>query len=143
MKFWPTILLFSTALISANAATQYPVQYEGGSLPMSHNKVTARVSGGEVIFVQHGQQFSVPVANITAISCGSDVHKRFGFVPLVRFGTTETAYIGVTWTDSARHEVLFKLNGREYRDFLNALEASTGKKAVDAHKVPSVVDYSL
>jgi hypothetical protein len=40
-------------------------------------------------------------------------------------------------------EVIFKLGSREYRDFIRALERSTGKKAVDATKVPTVVHYDL
>ena len=134
MRLTLAFAFFSTALLAATGA--YPVTYEGGSLPLSHRKVTAKVDGGAIIFVQHGQQLAVPVQNVTAISCGTDVHRR------MKLAKTEKDYIGVTWTrDNREAEALFKMNGREYRDFLRALESSTGKKAVDAHKVPVVVHY--
>jgi len=134
MRLTLLFAFLSTALYAAAGA--YPVTYEGGSLPLSHRKVTARFDNGAVVFAQHGQQLVVPVEDITAISCGSDVHRR------MKLAKTEKDYIGVTWTSHNREaEALFKMNGREYRDFLKALEASTGKKAVDAHKVPVVVHY--
>ena len=148
MRLWPVILYFSTALVIGNAAA-FPVTYAGGNLPLRHDKVTARFDNGAIVFVQHGQRIAVPVENITAISCGSEVRRRFGaavlgVVPWMQLDKSETDYVGVTWKNDAREvEVLFKLGSREYRDFLSALEASTGKKAVNAHKVPVVVHYGL
>lgn len=136
MRLSVIFLYFSTALLAASGA--YPVTYEGGSLPLNRSKVTARVDRGAVVFEQHGQRFAVPVQDITAISCGSDVHR---WMPMVK---TESYYIGLTWTIGQREvEALFKMGGGEYRDFLKALEASTGKKAVDARKVGVVVHYGL
>lgn len=136
MRLTLAFVFLSTALFAATGA--YPVTYEGGSLPLSHRKVTARFDNGAVVFVQHGQRLVVPVRNITALSCGSDVHRH------MKLAKTEKDYVGMTWTNDNREaEALFKLSGREYRDFLKALETSTGKKAVDAHKVPVVVHYNL
>lgn len=136
MRLSLLLICLSAAVFAAGGA--YPVTYEGGSLPLSHHKVTARFDNGAVVFVQHGQRLEVPVQNITAISCGSDVHRR------MKLTKTEKDYIGMTWTsDNREAEALFKLSGRGYRDFLKALESSTGKKAVDAHKVPVVVHYDL
>jgi hypothetical protein len=127
-------LFVSTALMAASGS--FPATYEGGGLPLSQSKVRAHLEKDAVVFVQHGQQIRVPVREITAISCGSDVRHR---MPLVK---TETYYIGVTWTSDHRDvQALFSMSGGEYRDFLKALETSTGKKAVDAHKVPVVVHY--
>ena len=137
------------AFASSKEQTEFPATYEGGSLPMTHRKVIATFDGGNVIFVQHGQRFTVPFENITSISCGANVRRRFGasvlgVVPKMRLGTTEKDYVGVTWTaDTRAVEVIFKLGSREYREFLRALERSTGKKAVDATKVPTVVHYDL
>lgn len=138
-------LTVSGSLFASEAkAPAFPATYEGGSLPLDHHKVTASIDNGVVVFTQHGQRIAVPVGNITEIACGSKVRRRLGFVPLVRLGKSETDYVGVTWTDNTRHEVLIRLNsGREYRDFVRALETSTGKKAVDAHKVATVVHYDL
>ena len=134
MRLVFAFLGFSAALMAAGGS--YPVRYEGGSLPLNHRKVTARVDNGSVVFQQHGQRLEVPVQSITAISCGSDVHRR------LKVTKSEKDYIGVSWIAESREvEALFKARGREYRDFLKALESSTGKKAVDAHKVPVVVHY--
>ena len=130
----------------------YPAQYQGGSLPLKQNRaVQAVVAGKEVVFVQHGQRFVVPVQNIDEISCSTEVHRRFGasvlrLVPLVDLDKVEDYYVGVRWTDIARRAgrtVLFKLNHDEHRDFVAALERLTGKKAVDTNKTPTVVHYDL
>src|ERR1700688_1968089 len=108
MKLRTLILYSSTAFLlsipgfggeSKQAGTAYPVQYEGGSLPLKQNRaVNAVVANQEVIFVQHGQRFVVPVANINEISCAADVRRRFGasvlrLVPLVDLDKVEDDYV--------------------------------------------------
>ncbi len=121
-------------------------------MPLNHNKVRAAIGKDEVIFMQHGNRIAVPVKNITEISCGTQTHRRMGasvldVVPLMHLGETENHYIGVSWTDAtgsnARVQILLKLNRGEYRDFLAALEQSTGIKAVNTNQVPTVVHYSI
>ena len=134
MRLSLLLLCFSTALLAASGF--FPATYEGGGLPLSQSKVRAHLESDTLVFVQHGRRIAVPVREITAISAGSDVRHR---MPLVK---TETYYIGVTWTsDHGDVNALFSMSGGEYRDFLKALETSTGKKAVDARKVPVVVHY--
>jgi len=143
-------LLLATGAFASEAKTSYPAIYEGGSLPLNHQKVKATVEHGQLVFEQRGQRVVVSADQITAINCGVDVRRRFGamfldVVPKMRLGTAESDYIGVTWTTSGERpsqvEVLFKLSSREYREFLAALENSTGRKAVDPSKVPTVVRY--
>ncbi len=149
MRLWPVVLYFAAALLVCQAAETFPVTYAGGNLPLKHDKVTASFDNGELVLVQHGQRIAVPAGNVTAISCGRDIRRRFGaavlgVVPWMQLDKAETNYVGVTWKDDTGEvEALFKLGSREYRDFLGALEASTGKKAVDPHKVPVVVHYGL
>lgn len=157
-----TIILYSsmTCLLSIpgfggeikQAGMAYPLHYEGGNLPLKQNNaVKAFVAGNEVIFVQHGQRFVVPVENINEILCATDVHRRFGaavlrLVPLVDLDKIENDYVSVRWTDKTRRSdrtVLFKLNHAEYRDFLAALERLTGRKATDTKKTPTAVHYDL
>ena len=133
----------------------YPVMYEGGNLPLSHNRITASVESDGVVLAQHRHRIAVPVRDIMEISCGSQVHRRLGAavlnaIPGLRLGETETHYIGVTWTDGGREgtgaaktEVLFRVNGGDYRKLLGSLERMTGKKAVDTTQVPTTVRYSL
>jgi len=154
MKFWALLLCSSAALFASEGVASYPVTYAGGSIHLNHHKVKASFDQGQIVFEQHGQRIAVPVGNITAISCGSDVHRRFGsavlsVVPLVQLGKVEKDYIGITWTNSpesgwpSQAEALFQLNSREYREFLSALEKVTHRKAVDAHKTGTVVHYDL
>ena len=96
------------------------------------------MENGSIVLVQYGHEVAVPAGRITAISYGSDVRRG---ITLLK---SETGYVGVAWSDDTRkHEVLFRLGSREYHEFVPALEALTGKKAVDAHKVPTVVDYGV
>jgi hypothetical protein len=165
MRIITLILYSSTAFLwsvpgfgraAKEGVKAYPVQYQGGSLPLRQNHVVnAVVANTEVIFVQHGQRFAVPIKDINEISCATDVHRRFGasvlrLVPLVDLDKVQDHYVGVTWTDKTRRadksvtmEVLFKLNPDEYRDFVAALERLTGKRAVNTNMTPTVVHYSL
>jgi len=144
--------LLPSSVFAKKAVDAYPVTYAGGNLPLNHNKVRAAIGKDEVIFTQHGNRIAVPVKNITEISCGTEVHRRLGasvldVVPLMHLGETEYHYIGVSWTDNAIStapvQVLLKLNRSEYREFLAALEQSTGIKAVNTNQVPTVVHYSI
>jgi hypothetical protein len=161
MRFWTLVLHSSVAFLlsipgfggeAKPIGTAYPAQYQGGSLPLKQNNaVKAVVAGNEVVLVQHGQRFVVPVRNINEISCATDVHRRFGaavlrLVPLMDLDKVEDRYVGVTWTDNTRRgdrTVLFRLNHHEYRDFVAALERLTGKKAVNTNKTPTVIHYDL
>jgi hypothetical protein len=133
------------------ARNTYPVTYEGGSLPLSHNRITASIESDEVVLAQHRHRIAVPVRDIMEISCGSQVHRRLGAavlnaIPGLRLGDAETHYIGVAWTDAtgaAKTEVLFRVNESDYRELLASLERMTGKKAVDTTQVPTAVRYSL
>jgi len=132
------------------AGVAYPLIYEGGNLPLNHHRVTATIGADEVIIVQRGHRIVVPVRAITGIARSEAVHRRMGaralgIVPLMHLGESESRYVGVSWTGGAskagRVEVVFKLGKSEYQQFLAALERSTGLKAVDTRRVPTVVQY--
>jgi hypothetical protein len=147
--------LLSSAPVFAGSAKEhgiaYPLQYEGGSLPLKQNaSVKAVAATGELVFVQHGQRFVVPATSISEIAHGIDVRRRFGatvlgLVPFLDLDRVEEYYISLTWSAEARSNrtVLFKLNRGEYREFLVALERLTGKKAVDTKKTATTVRYDL
>jgi hypothetical protein len=146
-----SIALLPSAVLAEKVATDYPVVYAGGTLPLNQSRVRAAIGKNEVIFMQHGYRFAVPVKNITDISCGTEVHRRLGasvldVVPLMHLGETEYHYVGVAWSGAngaARAQVLLKLSRGEYREFLAALEQLTGLKAVDTNQVPTVVHYNI
>lgn len=137
------------------ASNTYPVTYEGGNLPLSHNRIKASLVSDEVVLAQHRHRIAVPVRDIMEISCGSQSHRRLGAavlnaIPGLHLGEGETHYIGVAWSDggsdgsaASKTEVLFRVSGSDYRRLLASLERVTGKKAVDTTRVPTAVRYSL
>lgn len=157
MRSWPAIFCFFLTLLAGgslagepkDARSTYPAAYEGGTLPLSHNKVKATLDGDRVVFEQGKTRIAVPAKDIVRISCGNNIRRRFGavvldVVPLVRLGESETLYIGLTWTEgSAAKEALFRFTRGDYQEFLAALERLSGRKAVDTRHVPTVVRYEL
>ena len=76
MAFLFSIPAFSGA--GKEIGMAYPVQYQGGSLPFKQSHaVSAVLANSEVVFIQHGQRFVVPVPDIREISCGTSVRRRF------------------------------------------------------------------
>jgi hypothetical protein len=129
----------------------FPATYVGGSLPLNQDKVKAELREDAVVLVQDKRRISVPIKDITQISCGRETHRRFGAVvlervPLMRLGETADHHVGVSWIDRARAatvEVVFRLSKDDYHEFVAALERRTGRKAVDTTRVPTVVRYDL
>jgi hypothetical protein len=156
MRFANTILAIATAFLASGSVfaapskteSAYPLTYEGGSLPLGHHRLKATVGNDEIVLVQGHQRVAIPLKSITAITCGTDVRRRMGatvldMVPRMRLGEAETYYIGVTWSDGKSVDVIFSLGKAQYRDFLDALQRSTGMRAVDPKRVPVVVRYEF
>jgi len=151
------LLCIAFATVSANASTQtaLPMRYEGGTLPLGQGKTQATISDDRLVFTQGDRKLAIPLHNITTIACNTDMRRRFGAsvlgaVPKLHLDTSETYYVGLTWTSSAHEdqpamtwEGVFKLSGSEYSKFLATLEHLTGKKPVDTHRVPAVVRYGI
>jgi len=161
MKVWLVLFCLSLSLLPVHAdgtkktGATFPAKYEGGTLPLNQHRITATVGEDEVVFVHGNQRFAVPLQNITAISCGTDIRRRFGaavlgVVPRMHLDKAEAYYVGLTWTGNSgegqkasKVEAVFKLGNSEYRDFVAVLERLTGRKAVNTGKVPTVVRYDL
>ena len=143
MNYRFALLLILPALLCANPATgasasTFHVKYEGGTLPLGQGKMHVTIAADKVVFTQGRHALAIPLQNITMISCNTDVRRRFG------------AYVGLTWTSNRRDsepasriEGVFKLSSSDYDDFLSTLERLTGRKAVDTHRVPTVVRYGI
>ncbi len=145
MKLLPLVLFASSVLLpgAPNATkTEYPATYAGGTVALNHQKIHATLAQNEVVFMQSGRRISVPLKNITEISCGTELRPRMGATVL---GESETYYVGVSWTgaQSTPAQVVLKMSRSQYRGFLAALERSTGIKAVDTNQVPTVVRYRV
>src|SRR5260370_41227898 len=83
MNCWPVFLCLSLTLLPLEAAGAKKAgltvlaKYEGGTLPLNQRKITATVAENEVIFVHGNERFAIPLTSITAVSCGTDVRRRF------------------------------------------------------------------
>lgn len=154
MKLWPVFLLLSASILPAAAradqgGTAYPATYEGGSLPLNHDKVHATLGADAVIFTQGSRRIAVRSKDITGIAYGTVVRRRLGaaflnVVPLMHLGSSEDYYVGVAWAGDDPDkpvEVLLKMGRDEHRDFLAALQRLTGIRPVDTTQVPTVVRY--
>lgn len=157
MNRWVTWLFVSFTVLSANASTgtRLPMRYEGGTLPLGQGKTKATISEDRLVFTQGHRKLAIPLQDITAIACNTDVRRRFGAlvlgaVPRLHLDTAETYYVGLTWTSDSgdgqpaiKWEGIFQLSGSEYSRFLTTLERLTGKKPVDTSRVPAVVRYGI
>jgi hypothetical protein len=140
--------LVTTPLLAANQAVMYEMKYEGGSLPLDqHDKLKLTVADDRLVIKQGKQEHPIPIAAITEVSYGNDVHRRVGAavgVGVVTLGVgallaltkTKKHYVGITWADPSdaakKGGVVFKVGKGEYRGLIAALEGLTGKKAVNA-----------
>lgn len=160
MNCRPVLLCLLPALVFASPApktnfSSLPMKYEGGTLPLGQGKTQVTLSENKVVFTQGHHALAIPLQNITMISCNTDVHRRFGApvlgaVPRLHLDLAEAHYVGLTWAGEshdgqppARLEGVFRLSAGDYGDFLTALERLTGQKAVDTHRVPTVVRYGI
>jgi hypothetical protein len=158
MNRWRVFLCLSLMLLPVEAAgtkkTDFtvPVKYEGGTLPLSQGKTRATISADGVVLSHRNQTFSIPIQNITRISCSTQVRRRsgatvLGVVPRLHLDTTEEHFIGLTLEadhqQTSRIEAVLKMNGGQYREFLTTLERLTGRRAVNTSKTPTVVQYGL
>ena len=84
MKYWPVFLCTLLALIPVKAATTWktgfmaPVKYEGGNLPPEPGQTQVTISEDQVKFFHGNRKISIPLKNITAISCSTESRRRFG-----------------------------------------------------------------
>lgn len=157
MKSLPMFLCLSLTMLPANAAgikttgVTVPVKYEGGTLPLNQGKTKATISGDEIVFSHGAQKIAIPLKDISAISCSTDVRRRFGasvlgVVPMMHLDTEEEHYIGLSWADgkqASKVEAVLKLSNDEYRGLLATLERLTGRKAVNTNEIPTAIKYGL
>jgi len=156
MNRWPAFICLSLMLLPVEAAgtkkTDFLVKYEGGTLPLNQGKTRATISADGVVLSHRNQAFSIPIQNITRVSCSTQVRRRsgatvLGVIPRLHLRTTEEHYVGLTLEadrqETSRIEAVLKMNGSRYREFLTTLERLTGRKAINTSKIPTAVQYGL
>jgi hypothetical protein len=127
--------------------TGYKVSYDGGTLQETKTGAGIKlyIEGDKVRFTKDEKDLVViPVASITEISYGQDVHRRVGTAiglavfslgigALMLLSKSKKHFVGLTWADGdKRGGLVFQADKTEYRGILTGLEGVTGKKAVDS-----------
>ncbi len=138
-------LLVPVHAFAANGG--YKVAYDGGSVDglKAGQKLELYVESNQIRLVADGHPpLMIPANSVTEISYGEDVHRRvgaaiglavvsFGVGALMALSKSKKHFIGITWTDGARHGgFAMQCDKSDYRGVLTGLEGVTGKKAVDS-----------
>jgi hypothetical protein len=127
--------------------TSFKISYDGGSLAGLKPGTSVRIAmnGERIWFIRDKEEIaSIPVAAITELSYGQDVHRRVGAavgLALISFGVglimltskSKKHFIGLTWDDNGKKGgIAFQADKSDYRGLLAGIEGVTGKKAVDS-----------
>ena len=125
----------------------YKIAYDGGSIQDAKVGSDMRlvIDGTNIRIMKNKTEVIViPVAAITEISYGQDVHRRVGAaigVAVVSLGIgallaltkSKKHFIGLTWDDGGKKGgFAFQADKNDYRGLLAGLEGVTGKKAVNS-----------
>jgi hypothetical protein len=138
------LLIPATSFASDNS---YKVGYDGGSLPgiKTGTDVKLFIEPNQ-IRINHDKSdlVAIPVASITEISYGQDVHRRVGTAiglavfslgigALMLLSKSKKHFVGLTWADGEKKGgFVMQCDKNEYRGILTALEGVTGKRAIDS-----------
>lgn len=124
----------------------YKVKYDGGSNQelKTGTELKLYMDAKQIRFVKNKSDvITIPVAAITEISYGQDVHRRvgaaiglavvsFGIGALMALTKSKKHFVGLTWADGDKKGGLaMQCDKNDYRGVLTGLEGVTGKKAVD------------
>ena len=148
MKRLLSLLLCLVIPMTAFAADNtYKVAYDGGSLPdikagknvkLSIEQTNIRLIADKADLVQ------IPLASITELSYGQDVHRRIGTAiglavislgvgALMALSKSKKHFIGITWANGdQKGGFVMQCDKNEYRGILAALEGVSGKKPIDS-----------
>jgi hypothetical protein len=142
------ILLCLTVPAAVYSAEEgYKVKYDGGSVAGVKTGVGVKLlmnSSAITLMKGKGEISQIPVAAVTEISYGQDVHRRVGTAiglavvslgvgALMALSKSKKHYIGLTWDDKgSKGGFAFQADKNDYRGILAGLEGVTGKKAVDS-----------
>ena len=146
--FASRLLLASTVVptLLAERDNGYNVKYDGGSLQNAKAGTDMRLSFDQTsirLLKKKDEIAVIPIASITEVSYGQDVHRRvgaaiglavvsFGLGALMALAKSKKHFVGLTWADGDKKGgIAFQADKSDYRGLLAGLEGVTGKKAVD------------
>jgi hypothetical protein len=133
-------------ILLADTNNGYNVKYDGGSLQNAKAGTDMRLSFDQtsIRLLKKKEEIAViPVASVTEVSYGQDVHRRvgaaiglavisFGLGALMALAKSKKHFVGLTWADGDKKGgIAFQADKSDYRGLLAGLEGVTGKKAVD------------
>jgi len=132
---------------AASMENGYKVRYDGGSVPnvKSGNDVKLLIEEKQIRLIKDKKDVAlIPVAAITEVSYGQDVHRRVGAAvgigvltlgvgALMALTKSKKHFIGLMWDDAGKKGgFAFQADKGEYRGLLAGLEGVSGKKAVNS-----------
>jgi hypothetical protein len=141
------VLTLASAAGAVEHQVSYTVVYSGGSLPtIKGGEALKMFLDSDAIRLRRNKidVATIPMASITEVSYGQEVHRRigtavaaavfsFGIGLLVALSKSKKHYIGIVWDDADKKGgIVLQADKNEYRGLLVALEGLTGKKAIDA-----------
>jgi hypothetical protein len=148
MKKLFAILLCVIFPVSAFAGDNgYKIGYDGGSIQgvKAGTDMKLYIEGGNIRIMKDKTEIAlIPVAAITEISYGQDVHRRVGAAigvavfslgigALLALSKSKKHFVGLTWDDGGKKGgFAFQADKNDYRGLLAGLEGVTGKKALDS-----------
>jgi hypothetical protein len=142
-----TFLCIAMPIAISAADSGYKVAYDGGSVPDVKTGVGLKlyIESKQLRFVRDKTDVvTIPVAAVTEISYGQDVHRRVGAaigIGVVTLGVgalmaltkSKKHFVGLTWANGDQKGGLaMQCDKNDYRGVLTGLEGVTGKKAVDS-----------
>jgi hypothetical protein len=133
-------------ILLAEKNNGYSVKYDGGSLQNAKAGVDMKLMFDQTnirLLNKKQEVVVIPVASVTEVSYGQDVHRRvgaaiglavvsFGIGALMALAKSKKHFVGLTWADGDKKGgIAFQADKSDYRGLLAGLEGVTGKKAVD------------
>jgi hypothetical protein len=138
-------LLLPIAVFASD--NSYKVDYDGGTIAgvKVGNDLKLYIDSTEIKFMKGKDVVQViPVAAVTELSYGQDVHRRVGAAigvgiftlgagALLALAKSKKHFVGITWANGTdKGGLAMQCDKNDYRGILTALEGVTGKKAVDS-----------
>jgi hypothetical protein len=146
-RFFAMLLCLMIPVVASAGDNSYKVTYDGGSVQNTKVGTSTKLSI-ELTEIRLSEKdtdlVKVPVASITEISYGQDVHRRVGAAigigvftlglgALMALTKSKKHFVGLTWADGDKKGgFVMQCDKNDYRGILLGLEGVTGKKAVDS-----------
>ena len=111
--------------LAQESLTTFTAKCDGGSLPLEHQALVVRITSDEVVFIQRGKQFSVPVSHITFVAYSDR--------------NAETYLAGIQW-DEPSGEIVLMIQRQDYTKVVAVLR-STFEKVRAAKETAGIDRY--